>query len=40
MVSLAAGAAPLYAMPNILVPVLSLNNSAAKCGAVPLPADA
>ena len=40
MVSLTAGAEPLYGTPSITVPEFSLNSSAAKWGAVPLPADA
>ena len=40
MVSLTAGAEPLYGTPSITTPALSLNSSAAKCGAVPLPAEA
>ncbi len=39
-VSSSAGAAPVYGTPNIEVPLPCMNCSAAKRGAVPLPAEA
>jgi hypothetical protein len=40
MVSLSAGADPSWVSPGISTWALSLNSSAAKCGAVPSPAEA